>query len=332
MVGAVSANGPAAALRATAPRAAGNSRDASGEAPHPVADPDRDGPVARRATASTAAPAARERAFGRHVLASIALHAAGVMAVAALAIATEPRRATEMPIELIAVEPPSPPPAPPPPPPRPIVKPVAPPPGPPASRPVEIARAEATSNVLDTAPRPTPEPPREPAAPPAPVPTPSVVAPPAPTAGGPVGHPPSPRGELLAAANPDAAGSGVPGPGGLGAVPRGPSAPAPAVPPAATALNTGITALARPLGGYQVKPAYPESARRARIQGVALLRFLVLATGRVGSVTVAESAGHGDLDRAAIDAVKQWRFEPARRGPEPVDVWVTLPVRFELAR
>ena len=81
-----------------------------------------------------------------------------------------------------------------------------------------------------------------------------------------------------------------------------------------------------------MKPAYPESARRARIQGVTLLRFLVLATGRVGSVTVAETAGHGDLDRAAMDAVKQWRFEPARRGSEPVDVWVTLPVRFELAR
>jgi len=161
-----------------------------------------------------------------------------------------------------------------------------------------------------------------------------TVAPPAPapSAGGPIGEPPSPRGDLLAAASPDAAGSGVPGPGGSGAAPRGPSAPAPAASPAMAALNTGITALARPLGGYQVKPAYPESARRARIQGVTLLRFLVLATGRVGSVTVAESAGHGDLDRAAIDAVKQWRFEPARRGSEPVDVWVTLPVRFELAR
>lgn len=81
-----------------------------------------------------------------------------------------------------------------------------------------------------------------------------------------------------------------------------------------------------------MKPVYPESARRAHVQGVTLLRFRVLATGRVGSVTVAESAGHGDLDRAAIDAVKQWRLEPARRGAEPVDVWVSLPLRFELAR
>ena len=37
-----------------------------------------------------------------------------------------------------------------------------------------------------------------------------------------------------------------------------------------------------------------------------------------------------DLDRAAIEAVKTWLFEPARRGKEPVPVWVTLPVRFGL--
>jgi protein TonB len=47
-------------------------------------------------------------------------------------------------------------------------------------------------------------------------------------------------------------------------------------------------------------------------------------------VVVTRSAGHRDLDRAAIDAIRQWQFEPARRGPTPVAVWVTLPVRFEL--
>jgi protein TonB len=79
-----------------------------------------------------------------------------------------------------------------------------------------------------------------------------------------------------------------------------------------------------------VTPPYPESARRLGIQGVAQLRFEVLPTGRVGSILVDRSAGHPDLDRAAVDAVRQWRFEPARRGSEPVAVWVTLPVRFEL--
>lgn len=96
------------------------------------------------------------------------------------------------------------------------------------------------------------------------------------------------------------------------------------------ASGAGVTSFARPLGGYQTTPRYPESARTAGIEGVSLLRFVVLADGLVGAVNVEKSAGHPDLDRAAIDAVKTWRFEPARRGVEAVAVWVTIPVRFEL--
>jgi len=91
-----------------------------------------------------------------------------------------------------------------------------------------------------------------------------------------------------------------------------------------------LSRLARPLGGYQVKPRYPESARRAGVQGVAMLRVRVLESGRVGDVIVEQSAGFRDLDFAAVDAVKKWLFEPARRGKEPVSVWVLLPVKFQL--
>ena len=87
---------------------------------------------------------------------------------------------------------------------------------------------------------------------------------------------------------------------------------------------------ARPIGGYQVKPRYPESARRAGLQGVTTLRVRVLENGRVGDVLVEQSAGFRDLDTAAVDAVKKWLFEPARRGKDPVSVWVLLPVKFEL--
>jgi len=91
-----------------------------------------------------------------------------------------------------------------------------------------------------------------------------------------------------------------------------------------------LSGLARPLGGYQVKPRYPESARRAGAQGVTTLRLRVLENGRVGEVLVEQSAGFRDLDIAAIDAVKKWLFEPARRGKEPISVWVLLPVKFQL--
>jgi len=89
-------------------------------------------------------------------------------------------------------------------------------------------------------------------------------------------------------------------------------------------------AFARPLGGYQVKPRYPDSARQERAQGVTLLKVRVLENGRVGQILVEQSAGHPDLDESATEAVKKWRFEPARRGHEPVAVWVLLPVKFEL--
>jgi protein TonB len=56
----------------------------------------------------------------------------------------------------------------------------------------------------------------------------------------------------------------------------------------------------------------------------------VAADGRVSEVLVHESAGHPDLDSAAAEAVKRWRFEPARRGAEAVGVWVLLPVEFRL--
>lgn len=77
-------------------------------------------------------------------------------------------------------------------------------------------------------------------------------------------------------------------------------------------------------------PSYPASARRARAEGTTLLRLLVLADGRVGEVMIERSAGHPDLDRAAADAVRRWRFEPARRGTEAVPMWLELPVEFRL--
>jgi protein TonB len=92
----------------------------------------------------------------------------------------------------------------------------------------------------------------------------------------------------------------------------------------------GLATLARPLGGYQVKPRYPEAARKAGAQGVTLLRVRVLENGRVGEVVIEKSAGFRELDFSAAEAVKKWLFEPARRGKEPVQVWVLLPVKFEL--
>ena len=115
------------------------------------------------------------------------------------------------------------------------------------------------------------------------------------------------------------------------AAPRGGAAAVAALPPASRAGAPGpVTRVAIPRGGYQITPSYPASARRLGVEGTALLRVLVDSDGRVGDVVVKQSAGHPDLDRAAADAVRHWRFEPARRGADSVAMWVELPVDFRL--
>ncbi len=97
-----------------------------------------------------------------------------------------------------------------------------------------------------------------------------------------------------------------------------------------SAAPDGVTRTARPQGGYQVRPPYPSAPRRLGIQGTTMLRVHVLADGRIGDVLVEHSAGHPDLDQAAMEAVRRWRFEPARRGADAVAMWVLLPVEFRL--
>lgn len=77
-------------------------------------------------------------------------------------------------------------------------------------------------------------------------------------------------------------------------------------------------------------PEYPEMARRRGYEGEVLLAVLVSVDGRVVSVEVKESSGHSILDRAAVQAVAAWEFEPARRMGSPVSLWVDIPVRFVL--
>ena len=79
-----------------------------------------------------------------------------------------------------------------------------------------------------------------------------------------------------------------------------------------------------------MKPLYPDSARRQGIEGTVVLKLRITERGSVDELQVERSAGHPDLDHAAMDAVRRWRFEPARRSGEPVAVWVLVPVEFKL--
>jgi protein TonB len=75
-------------------------------------------------------------------------------------------------------------------------------------------------------------------------------------------------------------------------------------------------------------PIYPEKALRERIRGVVVLRVLVSETGEPVEVRV-EAGARADLDTAAVDAARQWRFEPATKGGRPVRSYARLRFPFE---
>jgi TonB family protein len=79
------------------------------------------------------------------------------------------------------------------------------------------------------------------------------------------------------------------------------------------------------------QPQYPDSARREGKQGRVLLRVLVDADGRTKSIEINTSSGDDTLDRAAIEALKKWRFVPARAGTKPIETWVKVPIEFQLS-
>jgi protein TonB len=115
-------------------------------------------------------------------------------------------------------------------------------------------------------------------------------------------------------------------------------APVPAIPApvAAVAAAPAIAPLVPPRydAAYldNPAPAYPSAARRLHEEGRVLLRVRVTADGRAGDVDVATSSGSERLDRAALDAVRRWRFVPARRGDEAVAAQVLVPIVFSLDR
>jgi protein TonB len=85
-----------------------------------------------------------------------------------------------------------------------------------------------------------------------------------------------------------------------------------------------------PLYHLNPPPAYPAAARRRNYQGTVLLNVLVDRQGQVEQVKVAHSCGYDMLDRSAAKSVRQWRFEPARRFGRPFEMWVQVPIKFEL--
>ncbi|HEX9662080.1 MAG TPA: energy transducer TonB, partial [Candidatus Binatia bacterium] len=77
-------------------------------------------------------------------------------------------------------------------------------------------------------------------------------------------------------------------------------------------------------------PDYPEAARKDGKEGRVLLRVLVDEEGKSKLVEINLSSGSYLLDQAAAEAIKRWRFSPARYGEAPTASWVKIPVDFRL--
>jgi len=92
-------------------------------------------------------------------------------------------------------------------------------------------------------------------------------------------------------------------------------------------IGGGVTA-PRPI--YAPEPEYSEEARKAKYQGTVVLWMVVGPDGRCPrDIRVARSLGM-DLDEKALQAIRTWRFEPGRKGGEPVAVQVDVEVSFRL--
>lgn len=95
--------------------------------------------------------------------------------------------------------------------------------------------------------------------------------------------------------------------------------------------GSGNAPVTPPYVQYAPDPVYPSAARNREIEGTVYVTMYVNAEGSVDSVALSSSSGNGELDRAAIKAVYQWQFIPARNGAgQPVSCQITMPVYFRL--
>ncbi|MEW5910084.1 MAG: energy transducer TonB [Thermodesulfobacteriota bacterium] len=124
-------------------------------------------------------------------------------------------------------------------------------------------------------------------------------------------------------------------PGNSDSVAPAPQSDPPALKPAST---VSIPPLSRPVLIREATPAYlknpppeyPGIARRRNIQGTVILEVKVNIDGTVGELRLFQSSGHSILDKAAMNSIRKWIFEPGMKGDEPIPMWVRVPIRFRL--
>ncbi|MEX2270416.1 MAG: TonB family protein [Vicinamibacterales bacterium] len=108
-------------------------------------------------------------------------------------------------------------------------------------------------------------------------------------------------------------------------------------PPAATQPGTGPAAPVRVGGSIRaprrvdaVSPVYPAAMRQAGLTGIVPIEAIIGTDGTVSSVRVLSAQAHPAFAIAAVNAVRQWRYSPTLLNGVPVEVVMTVTVRFDL--
>ena len=108
---------------------------------------------------------------------------------------------------------------------------------------------------------------------------------------------------------------------------QNPDAPAA---PATVALAPGEQPV--PLKGQMPAPRYPAAALRRGESGTVLVRVEVDTAGMPAGVALVQRSGSRDLDRAAMEAVRDWRFQPAQRNGKAIAASLVIPIDFKAGR
>ncbi len=94
-------------------------------------------------------------------------------------------------------------------------------------------------------------------------------------------------------------------------------------------FRPGVGGVSAPRVIYKPDPEYSEEARKAKYQGTVVLQMVVGADGRTKNPRVQHGLGMG-LDEKALEAVRNWKFEPAEKDGKPVAVLISVEVAFRL--
>ena len=85
-----------------------------------------------------------------------------------------------------------------------------------------------------------------------------------------------------------------------------------------------------PVAMTPIRPQYPEIAQEAGIEGVVVVQAFIDEKGRVKETLILKGVPNTGLDEAAMQAIRNTRFKPAKQRERAVGVWISIPVNFRL--